>query len=350
MDLRAVIRPQALRLTLARALCWCLMLSGWLLAAGLAPGGAADPAHAFVACALWLLLLGVAVELGGRLKVSMPVWRALLLAAACTLAAALWLSVRLPGWPGLAGVLAAHAWMLALATRGVRLLRAGHSGPPAHPAGAAALGALLTILVVGIPDGSLAVRERLAAAVLACGVLCALLPAAGAVRLAGRCRAGLFECALPDWRPAAWAQRHQTPLLLARLTMLPMMGGLPAMAARCSPGGQGVQALLALHLGAMFLPACIWPSRLAASGWLPIACALLLAAAAASALPAGGAVGSTLEVVLSGAAWSLAWRAQPPVAAAVPAPAPVVAGMMNALLALLLAAGNFPRPAYPQVI
>ncbi|MDE3012025.1 MAG: hypothetical protein KGI67_14165, partial [Pseudomonadota bacterium] len=124
MDLRALARPLALRLTLARALCWCLMLSGWLLAAGLAPGGATEPAPALVACALWLLLLGAAVELGGRLTVSTPAWRVLLVAAACALAAALWLSVWLPPWPGLAGVLAAHAWLLALATRGVRQLRA----------------------------------------------------------------------------------------------------------------------------------------------------------------------------------------------------------------------------------
>ncbi|MDE3012287.1 MAG: hypothetical protein KGI67_15500, partial [Pseudomonadota bacterium] len=193
----------------------------------------------------------------------------------------------------------------------------------------------------------LAVRERLALAALACGVLCALLPAAGAARSAGRCRAGLFECALPDWRPAAWAQRQQIPLLLARLSMLPMMGGLPMMAARCSPGGQGPQALLALHLGAMFLPACVLPSRLTGSGRLPMACALLLAAAAASGAPASGTMGSTIQIMLSGMAWSLAWRAQQPVAAVAAVPAPVVAGMMNALLALLLAAGNFPRLIYP---
>jgi len=127
-----------------------------------------------------------------------------------------------------------------------------------------------------------------------------------------RCRAGLFDCSLPAWPAGAWHDAQHWPALLAGLAMLPMMAALPMMVAWCRAEALAPQAMVLLHLGAMFVPALLL--RRVVARWPPAAmslvCAALLAAGAA-AVVWGRTPFDTLGVALAqGAAWSVAWTGQ----------------------------------------
>ena len=92
------------------------------------------------------------------------------------------------------------------------------------------------------------------------------------------CRAGLFDCSLPAWPAGAWRDTLQWPTLLAGLAMLPMMAALPLMAAWCRAQAVAPQAMVLLHLAAMFGPALLL--RRSIARWSPRTLSVVCAAAA----------------------------------------------------------------------
>jgi hypothetical protein len=126
------------------------------------------------------------------------------------------------------------------------------------------------------------------------------------------CRAGLFDCSLPAWPTGAWRDTAQWPTLLAGLAMLPMMAALPLMAAWCRAQSVAPQAMVLLHLGAMFAPALLLRASIAR--WSPrtlsIVCAALLACGAAMVAWAAAPWDWLGLAVTHGAAWGLAWGGQ----------------------------------------
>ena len=104
----------------------------------------------------------------------------------------------------------------------------------------------------------------------------------------------------------------QWPTLLAGLVMLPMMAALPLMTEWCRADAVAPQAMVLLHLTAMFGPALLlrrwiaqWSVRALAS-----ACAALLALGAATALWAASPYNLLGVSVAQGAAWGIAWCGQ----------------------------------------
>lgn len=148
---------------------------------------------------------------------------------------------------------------------------------------------------------------------------------------------------LPVWAAlAALGALHCLPLAggpgadpahwLARAAMLPMLAGLPAMLALCSPSGWPPAAMVALHAGAMLLPMA-WPGRVPPAAG-PVAMAL-------SALPLlawPGALGWMLGSALQAVACGLAMRARP--AGGSRLTAALASTAATALLALVLARGG----------
>ena len=126
------------------------------------------------------------------------------------------------------------------------------------------------------------------------------------------CRAGLFDCSLPAWPAGAWRDTLQWPTLLAGLAMLPMMAALPLMAAWCRAEAIAPQAMVLLHLAAMFGPALLL--RRSIARWsvrtLSIVCSALLAAGAALVVWAAAPLDLLGLAVTHGAAWGLAWGGQ----------------------------------------
>ncbi|MCW5636801.1 MAG: hypothetical protein KIT17_25955, partial [Rubrivivax sp.] len=155
-----------------------------------------------------------------------------------------------------------------------------------------------------------ALARRLALlAGLACTLLIALQWRVRPATARPGCRAGLFDCSLPAWPAGAWRDPWQWPTLLAGLAMLPMMAELPLMASWCRSSAVGAQAMVILHLMAMFAPA--WLLRGTLSRWplprLSLACALLLAAGGASVTWAPAPWDWLGLAAAQGTAWGLAW-------------------------------------------
>src|SRR4029453_15339701 len=137
-------------------------------------------------------------------------------------------------------------------------LRLAQAAVPAPPIGAASLAALCAGLVLGDLADVPGLAVRLAAFVCAMAGVLTILERRSEVRLrATRCRAGLFDCSLPAWPAGAWRDPLQWPVLLASLAMLPMMAALPLMAAWCRALSIAPQAMVLLHLAAMFGPALL---------------------------------------------------------------------------------------------
>jgi hypothetical protein len=126
------------------------------------------------------------------------------------------------------------------------------------------------------------------------------------------CRAGLFDCSLPAWPAGAWRDTLQWPTLLAGLAMLPMMAALPLTAAWCRPQAVAPQAMVLIHLAAMFGPALALRQSIA--HWsvrtLSIVCTILLASGAAFVAWAAAPLDLLGLTVTHGAAWGLAWSGQ----------------------------------------
>jgi hypothetical protein len=303
----------SLRLLLARAVAWCLLLAGWAGLGALAMARTADMRVVHAVVALWLLALGLAAGVATRDALRPRMRRAVLALCGALTATALVLGGATGAWAPLALALVGWAGMTALASGVVRSARWAQAAPPGPPAAAAALGALVAALLLGDPGETAALALRLGFGVAGLALALALLqPGERAGVPPGRCRAGLFDCSLPAWPAGAWADAKQWPTLLAGLAMLPMMAGLPAMAAWCRGSGLSPEALVGLHVAAMFAPA--WLLRQRAAAWparhLALACTLLLAAGAAAGLWAPrpwDMIGVTLA---QGCAWSLAWSGQ----------------------------------------
>lgn len=323
----------AVRLWLARALAWTLLMGGWLALGALGQQHLPRLAGGLAPLALWLLAIGLGLSWPGsaRLIGSAKALRCTLLGAAAVTAGAL-LAVAGGRWPAGWLLLATLGWaaLLLAASCSVRALRPLQRKPPPSPALPAVAGALLAWAWAG---DSLALRASpaiLAASILAAALLLAvLLPRA--LRSLTRCHAGLFDCSPPLLLAPHWHRLQAWPQAAAALSMLPMMLSLAVMADWCAnlPGLRGGASLLtALHLAAMLGPALVltlWasirpPGRLA-DQTITLAMGTLLAAGGGALLVWPGLAGLMAASLLQGMAWSLAWAASLRRPGTAPAPA-----------------------------
>ncbi|HEX6017842.1 MAG TPA: hypothetical protein VFZ28_07065 [Burkholderiaceae bacterium] len=303
----------SLRLTAARACAWGLLVAGWVGIGSLANVFAPYVASGFALVALWLLALGATARAatGGHVTSRL---RALAVAASAGVTAiALWSAVHGGGIAALLVALLGWAVLTALASGVVRSLRLAQRAAPAPPVAAAALGALAAGLVLGDVGDAGALAWRLAAFVVAVALLLIGLQRGVMMRpRAPGCRAGLFDCSLPAWPLGAWRDAVQWPTLLAGLAMLPMMAALPWMAAWCRAQAVPPEAMVLLHLAAMFGPP--WLLRATIASWSPrrlsALCALLLAAGAALAAWAAAPYDLLGLALAHGTAWGIAWGGQ----------------------------------------
>lgn len=303
----------ALRLALARTVAWTLLLAGWVglgsFAVVLAPG----PEAAFALVALWLLLLGGAASLDALPAARAWPRRIGLVLTAVVVIVGLTQAPRGGGLAALTLALMAWAALTAQASAVVRSLRRRQVRRPGPPIGAAALGALCAAAALGDLGDLQALALRLAVLVASAGVALALLqPRIDGAAASARCRAGLFDCSLPAWPAGAWRDPLQWPTLLAGLAMLPMMAALPLMVGWCRGEGIAPQAVVALHLAAMFGPALLL--QRAVVGWstrtLSTVCAACLGAGAACVVFAEPPWNLLGLAIAHGAAWGLAWAGQ----------------------------------------
>ncbi|HEU5295562.1 MAG TPA: hypothetical protein VFU71_12305 [Burkholderiaceae bacterium] len=306
-------RIPSLRLTAARACAWGLLVAGWVGIGSFAMAFAPGVASGFALVAVWLFALGAAasVATGGDLRAGARA--AALLFAAVVTALAMWLAARGSGITAVWLALLGWAALTALASGVVRGLRLAQHTAPAPPIVAASLGALCAGLALGDVADVATLALRLGGFVVAVALVLATLQRGADLRpRAPGCRAGLFDCSLPAWPVGAWRDTMQWPTLLAGLTMLPMMAALPWMVAWCRAQSVPPQALVLLHLAAMFGPVLLlrrtiatWsPSRLSAL------CALLLVLGAACVAWAAAPYDLLGLALAHGAAWGIAWGGQ----------------------------------------
>lgn len=327
-------RTSLLRLTLARACAWGLLVAGWIGLGTFALRGAGSIAWGFAIVALWLLALGAAASWSAlsataatpataataATAASRRPWPAAtrgaaLIACAVLTCGSLLALVRGGGTPALLAAVMGWAAITALASGVVRSVRLAHPVPPGPPIGAATLGALAAGIVLGDLGDLHALAARLAVfvAVAALALLLLLLLRPRAEPLPhGGCRAGLFDCSLPAWPAGAWRDVQQWPTLLAGLAMLPMMAALPLMADWCRSQAIAPAVVVLLHLAAMFVPALVL--RHAIARWslrmLSSVCVALLLAGAVLAWTTPAPVGLLALAAAHGAAWGLAWGGQ----------------------------------------
>ncbi|HTP73491.1 MAG TPA: hypothetical protein VML58_14830 [Burkholderiaceae bacterium] len=302
-----------LRLTAARACAWGLLVAGWVGIGSIASVFAPDVASGFALVALWLLALGATASIatGGNLQ---PRARTLALGAtAAVTAISLWSTAHSGGVAALLVALLGWAALTALASGVVRSLRLVQRVAPAPPVAAAAIGALSAALVLGDIGDVGALAWRLGAFTVAVALLLVALQRGVPLRpRAPGCRAGLFDCSLPAWPVGAWRELAQWPTLLAGLAMLPMMAALPWMAAWCRAQSVPSQAMVLLHLAAMFLPVLLLRATIAS--WslrrLSALCATLLALGAAVVAWAPAPYDLLGLALTHGAAWGIAWGGQ----------------------------------------
>ena len=302
-----------LRLTLARACAWALLVAGWIGIGSLALQFSASLTLGFGLVACWLLALGAAASVATRADTQRWARACALVIAGAITALALWSSVRGGGLTAVWIALIGWAALTALASGVVRSLRLAQAAMPAPPIGAAALGALCAGLVLGDPGDLPSLAFRLAVFVAGVVVMLVLLQRRIDERArAPGCRAGLFDCSLPAWPSGAWRDPLQWPTLLAGVAMLPMMAGLPLMADWCRAESVAPQVMVLLHLVAMFGPALLL--RQAIARWslltLAIVCTVLLLAGGAFVLWAASPLNLLGLAVMHGAAWGVAWGGQ----------------------------------------
>jgi hypothetical protein len=310
IDAAAAIR---LRLMLARACAWALLVAGWIGIGSFALLVAPSVAGAFALVALWLFALGAAAAGATRGGVPQHVQRAALLAGAAAAAGGLWWVIHGGGSAALLLTLAGWATLTAMASGVVRSLRITQAAAPNPPIVPASLGAVGAALFLGDISDLPALALRLMAFVIAVSLALLLLQARVSVGAARQgCRAGLFDCSLPSWPAGAWRDAMQWPTLIAGLVMLPTMAALPLMAEWCRADAVAPQTMVLWHLSAMFGPALVlrrwiaqWSTRTLAS-----ACAALLALGAAMALWAASPFNLMGVSVAQGAAWGIAWCGQ----------------------------------------
>ncbi|HMA08797.1 MAG TPA: hypothetical protein VKP68_13075 [Ramlibacter sp.] len=302
-----------LRLTLARACAWALLVAGWVGIGSFALQFAPSVSFGFALVALWLVALGGAATVATRGGIRRGTRALALCVGAAITGVGLSWSVHGGGVGAVLLALVGWAALTALASGVVRSLRLAQAAAPAPPVAAASLGALCAALALGDLGDLPALAIRLTIFVAATAALLVLLQRRidEGLRAPG-CRAGLFDCSLPAWPAGAWREPRQWPMLLAGLAMLPMMAALPLMAAWCSAQRVAPQAMVLLHLAAMFGPPLVL--RATVARWSPrtlsAACTLLLAAGAACASWAAAPLDLLGLAVTHGAAWGLAWSGQ----------------------------------------
>lgn len=302
-----------LRLTLARACAWALLVAGWVGLGSFALQLAPSVRYGFALVALWLLALGAVAAVATRGGMRRGARALALAAGAAITGTGLWWTVHGGGLEAVLLALTGWAALTALASGVVRSLRLAQAAAPAPPVAAASLGALCAAVALGDPGDLPALATRLMLFVLAVFGLLVLLQRRIEERpRAPGCRAGLFDCSLPAWPAGAWRDPRQWPTLLAGLAMLPMMAALPLMAAWCSARGVAPQAMVALHLAAMFGPPLLLRARVPqwSQRTLSIGCTALLAAGAACAAWAEAPLDLLGLAGSHGAAWGLAWSGQ----------------------------------------
>lgn len=302
-----------LRLTLARAAAWTLLLTGWVGLGSVALLLTPSLFTAFALVALWLLALGVTATVATRDSLRASTRRVAIGLCGATTAVALAWVTRGGGLSALVVALFAWAGLTALASGVVRGLRLAQAVRPGPPIGAASFGALCAGLALAELGDLQALTLRLGVLVLVVAVaLVALHSGAGERSPASRCRAGLFDCSLPAWPAGAWHDARQWPVLLAGLAMLPMMAALPLMVAWCRAQAIAPQATVLLHLAAMFGPALLL--RRSIARWSPrmlsAVCAALLAAGAVAVMWADAPWNLLGLALAHGAAWGMAWAGQ----------------------------------------
>jgi hypothetical protein len=303
----------SLRLTVARATAWALLLAGWVGLGGVALALTPSLIVVYALVALWLLALGIAATIATRDGLRARSRRVALALCAAVTAAALIAATHDGGMTALLVALCGWAALTALASGVVRSVRLTQPARPAPPIVAASLGAGAAALAIGDPGDPRSLALRLGVLVVLAAVALVLLQIGDRRGLAaGRCRAGLFDCSLPAWPAGAWRDPQQWPALLAGLAMLPMMAALPMMVAWCRAQSIAPQEMVALHFGAMFVPALLvrrsigrWPPRV-----LSLVCAGLLAAGAAAVSWASAPFDMLGVALAQGAGWSLAWTGQ----------------------------------------
>lgn len=310
IDAAAAIR---LRLMLARACAWALLVAGWIGIGSFALLVAPSVSVGFALVALWLFALGAAAAVATRGGVPQGAQRAALLAGAAATAGGLWMTVHGGGMSALLLALVGWAALTAMASGVVRSLRITQAVAPQPPIVPASLGAVAAALFLGDIGDLPALAMRLMAFVTTMGIALFLLQARireGAARQG--CRAGLFDCSLPSWPAGAWRDVMQWPTLIAGLVMLPTMAALPLMAEWCRAESVEPQTMVLWHLCAMFGPALVlrgwiahWSARTLAS-----VCAGLLVVGAAAALWAASPLNLLGVSVAQGAAWGIAWCGQ----------------------------------------
>lgn len=310
----ATARPEpsglALRLALVRTLAWALLIGGWLVLGALGRQHLPLLAGGQAPVALWLVTMAGGLALLKDRRLSMPTLRMALAGAGGVAAAALLALNHRSGPAGGWVLLAAGAWGVLLlgASFCVQALRrAGTQRPPA-PFSAAVAGAALSWAVAGDLVAVSRSADGVALAVLVAALVAAALVPHG-VKAVSACRAGLFDCALhlPGWRP--WRDPAQWPRLAAALVMLPMMAALSRMSEWCgADDGMALSApaTVALHLGAMLLPAWGLPASVPPK-WLRTGVALAMLASGLVLLLWPGLAGLMAASLWQAVAWSLAW-------------------------------------------
>ena len=302
-----------LRLMLARACAWALLIAGWIGIGSFALLVAPSASSGFALVALWLFALGAAAAVATRGGMRQAAQRAALCAGAAATAGGLWWTVHGGGLGALLLALVGWASLTAMASGVVRSLRILQRAAPKPPVVPASLGAAGAALFLGDIGDLPALAVRMVAFVALMGFALALLQAPvskGAARQG--CRAGLFDCSLPSWPTGAWREVMQWPTLIAGLVMLPTMAALPLMAEWCRADSLAPQTMVLWHLLGMFGPALAlqrwishWSTRTLAS-----ACAVLLALGAAIALWAASPFNLLGVSFAQGAAWGIAWSGQ----------------------------------------
>jgi hypothetical protein len=310
IDVAAAIR---LRLMLARASAWALLVAGWIGIGSFALFIAPSASGGFALVALWLFALGAAAAVATRGGMRQAAQRTALCAAGAATAGGLWWLIHGGRSDALLLTLAGWAALTAIASGVVRSLRISQRAAPKPPIVPASLGAVGAAMFLGDISDLPALGLRLMAFVTAVTIALFVLQArvsASATRQG--CRAGLFDCSLPSWPAGAWRDIMQWPTLISGLVMLPTMAALPLMAEWCRVDAVAPQTMVLWHLSAMFGPALIlhrwiaqWSTRTLAS-----ACAALLALGAATALWAASPLNILGVSVAQGAAWGIAWCGQ----------------------------------------
>lgn len=302
-----------LRLMVARACAWALLVAGWIGIGSFALLMTSSASGGFALVALWLFALGAAAAVATRGGMRQAAQRAALCAGAALTAGGLWWLIHGGGTVALLLTLVGWAALTAMASGVVRSLRITQAAAPKPPIVPASLGAVGAAVFLGDISDLRALALRLMVLVTTIGIALLLLraPMRDGVARQG-CRAGLFDCSLPSWPAGAWRDVVQWPILIAGLVMLPMMAALPLMAEWCRADAVAPQTMVFWHLFAMFGPALVlhrwisqWSTRTLAS-----ACAALLALGAAAALWAASPLNLLGVSIAQGAAWGIAWCGQ----------------------------------------